>query len=114
MKKIQVVLAEDRAMVRGALAALLETEPNIAVCAPAANGREALIAIAKQNRDVLVTDIEMPEMTGLTLAGEVQNRFPKTKVVILTTFNYSGEQFVPCTSPYPPMATFRRAVFSNP
>jgi two-component system, NarL family, response regulator DesR len=90
MKKIQVVLAEDQAMVRGALAALLETEPDIAVCASAANGREALTAIARQKPDVLVTDIEMPEMTGLTLAGEVQSRFPDTKVVILTTFARPG------------------------
>src|SRR3569833_512939 len=90
MKKIQVVLAEDQAMVRGALAALLETEPDISVCASAANGREALTAIAKQKPDVLVTDIEMPEMTGLTLAGEVQTRFPQTKVVILTTFARPG------------------------
>jgi len=89
-KKIQVVLAEDQAMVRGALAALLETEPDITVCASAANGREALTAIAKQKPDVLVTDIEMPEMTGLTLAGEVQSRFPLTKVVILTTFARPG------------------------
>ncbi len=89
-KKIQVVLAEDQAMVRGALAALLETEPDIVVCASAANGREALTAIAKQKPDVLVTDIEMPEMTGLTLAGEVQSRFPQTKVVILTTFARPG------------------------
>ena len=90
MKKIQVVLAEDQAMVRGALAALLETEPDIAVCACAANGRQALTAIAKQKPDVLVTDIEMPEMTGLTLAGEVQSRFPHTRVAILTTFARPG------------------------
>src|SRR5579859_2689472 len=90
MKKIQVVLAEDQAMVRGALAALLETEPDIAVCAIAGNGREALTAIAKQKPDVLVTDIEMPEMTGLTLAVEVQSRFPETRVVILTTFARPG------------------------
>lgn len=89
-KKIQVVLAEDQAMIRGALAALLETEPDIVVCASAANGREALTAIAQQKPDVLVTDIEMPEMTGLTLAGEVQSRFPQTKVVILTTFARPG------------------------
>lgn len=89
-KKIQVVLAEDQAMVRGALAALLETEPDIVVCACAANGREALAAVAKQKPDVLVTDIEMPEMTGLTLAGEVHSRFPHTKVVILTTFARPG------------------------
>ena len=77
MKKIQVIVAEDQAMVRGALAALLETEPDISVCACAANGREALTAIARQKPDVLVTDIEMPEMTGLTLASEVQSRFPE-------------------------------------
>jgi two-component system response regulator DesR len=90
MKKIQVIVAEDQAMVRGALAALLETEPDISVCACAANGREALTAIARQKPDVLVTDIEMPEMTGLTLASEVQSRFPEIKVVILTTFARPG------------------------
>ncbi len=90
MRKIQVVLAEDQAMVRGALAALLEIEPDIAVCASAANGREALNAVAKHRPDVLVTDIEMPEMTGLTLAGEVQSRYGQTRVVILTTFARPG------------------------
>ena len=90
MKKIQVVLAEDQAMVRGALTALLEIEPDIAVCASASNGREALTAVEKHRPDVLVTDIEMPEMTGLTLAGEVQSRFAQTRVVILTTFARPG------------------------
>ncbi len=90
MKKIQVIVAEDQAMVLGALAALLETEPDIAVCAKAVNGREALAAVAKLRPDVLVTDIEMPEMTGLTLASEVRERFPQTRVVILTTFARPG------------------------
>jgi two-component system response regulator DesR len=90
MTKIRVIVAEDQAMVLGALAALLETEPDITVCGRAANGREALTAIAKQKPDVLVTDIEMPEMTGLTLAGEVRDRHPQTRVVILTTFARPG------------------------
>ena len=77
-------------MVLGALAALLETEPDIAVCDRAANGRQALSAVAKHKPDVLVTDIEMPEMTGLTLAGEVRDRYPQTRVVILTTFARPG------------------------
>ena len=89
-KKIQVIVAEDQAMVLGALAALLETEPDITVCARAANGREALSAVGKLTPDVLVTDIEMPEMTGLTLAAEVRDRHPKTRVVILTTFARPG------------------------
>ena len=88
--KIRVVVAEDQSMVLGALAALLETEPDIAVCGKAVNGREALAAIARQKPDVLVTDIEMPEMTGLTLAAEVRDRHPQTRVVILTTFARPG------------------------
>jgi len=90
LTKIRVIVAEDQAMVLGALAALLETEPDIAVCGRAANGREALTVIAKQKPDVLVTDIEMPEMTGLTLAAEVRDRHPQTRVVILTTFARPG------------------------
>ena len=90
MTQIRVIVAEDQAMVLGALAALLETEPDITVCGRAANGREALTAIARQKPDVLVTDIEMPEMTGLTLAGEVRDRHPQTRVVILTTFARPG------------------------
>jgi two-component system response regulator DesR len=87
---IRVIVAEDQAMVLGALAALLETEPDIAVCDRAANGRQALSAVARHKPDVLVTDIEMPEMTGLTLAGEVRDRYPQTRVVILTTFARPG------------------------
>jgi two-component system response regulator DesR len=87
---IRVIVAEDQAMVLGALAALLETEPDIAVCDRAANGRQALTAVAKHKPDVLVTDIEMPEMTGLTLAAEVHERYPHTRVMILTTFARPG------------------------
>ncbi|MGH8290116.1 MAG: response regulator transcription factor [Steroidobacteraceae bacterium] len=88
--KIQVAIAEDQAMVLGALAALLETEPDIAVCTRVTNGRAALEALGRQKADVLVTDIEMPEMTGLTLAAEVRDRYPDTRVVILTTFARPG------------------------
>jgi two-component system response regulator DesR len=86
MKKIRVVVAEDQVMVLGALAALLQIEPDITVCAKATNGREALAAITLHRPDILVTDIEMPEMTGLALAAEVRSQFPLTRVVILTTF----------------------------
>jgi two-component system response regulator DesR len=87
---IRVIVAEDQAMVLGALAALLEMEADIAVCDRAANGRQALSAVGKHRPDVLVTDIEMPEMTGLTLAAEVRDRYPQTRVVILTTFARPG------------------------
>ncbi|MGC2399371.1 MAG: response regulator, partial [Acidobacteriaceae bacterium] len=88
--KIRVVLAEDQAMVLGALAALLEIEKDIVVVARARNGREALALVGDHKPDVLVTDIEMPEMSGLTLAGEVHGRFPRVHIVILTTFARAG------------------------
>ena len=90
MNKIEVVLAEDLGMVLGALAALLNAEPDIHVCATAMNGREALVTVAASKPDVLVTDIEMPKMTGLELASAVRQSLPKTKVIILTTFARPG------------------------
>jgi two-component system response regulator DesR len=88
--KLRVILAEDQNMVLGALAALLETEPDISVVGRAKNGRDALKCIAAQMPEVLVTDIEMPEMSGLTLAAEVRLNFPRVRTVILTTFARAG------------------------
>ncbi len=89
-KTIRVLIAEDQGMVLGALAALLEIEGDIAVVAQARNGREALDAIIGNHPDVLITDIEMPLMTGLELAGELKRRHIGTRVIILTTFARSG------------------------
>jgi two-component system response regulator DesR len=88
--KIRVVLAEDQAMVLGALAALLELEPDIQVVARAGNGREAFGAVLKLVPDVLVTDIEMPEMTGLEVAARIRETHPAVRTVILTTFARPG------------------------
>ena len=88
--KIRVVLAEDQAMVLGALAALLELEPDIEVIARCANGRDALRAVEKLAPDVLVTDIEMPEMTGLEVAAALKISRPAVRTVILTTFARPG------------------------
>ena len=87
---IRVVIAEDQSMVLGALAALLEIESDIQVVGRAQNGREALDEVERQRPDVLLTDIEMPEMTGLELAGEIARRKLPTRVVILTTFARAG------------------------
>jgi two-component system response regulator DesR len=84
------VIAEDQAMVLGALAALLELENDIAVVASAANGREAREAVLRLRPDVLVTDIEMPLMTGLELATELKTIQPATRTIILTTFARPG------------------------
>lgn len=87
---IRVAIAEDQTMVRGALAALLELQPDIQVIAQAANGREALHHIVAHEPDVVLTDIEMPEMTGLELAAEIQRQGLRCRVIILTTFARSG------------------------
>jgi two-component system response regulator DesR len=87
---IRVVLAEDQAMVLGALAALLELEPDIQVVARAANGRDALRAAEQLTPDVLVTDIEMPGMTGLEVAAALKISRPGVRAIILTTFARPG------------------------
>ena len=88
--KIRVLLAEDQTMLRGALAALLELERDIQIVAQAPNGREAVRLIREHTPDVLVTDIEMPEMTGLELAAALKQSESKTRVIILTTFARPG------------------------
>ncbi|HET7436794.1 MAG TPA: response regulator transcription factor [Thermoanaerobaculia bacterium] len=87
---IRVVLAEDQAMVLGALAALLEIEGDIEVVARAADGEAALALCREKKPDVLLTDIEMPKMTGLELASAVKRELPSTRVIILTTFARGG------------------------
>jgi two-component system, NarL family, response regulator DesR len=87
---VRVVLAEDQAMVLGALSALLELESDISVVASIANGREALDAVVRLSPDVLVTDIEMPIMTGLELAASLRNSHPRVRTIILTTFARPG------------------------
>jgi two-component system response regulator DesR len=87
---IRVVVAEDQSMVLGALAALLEIERDIQVVAQARDGEEALAAVEAQRPDVLLTDIEMPKLTGLEVAAEVTRRKLPTRTVILTTFARAG------------------------
>ena len=87
---IRILIAEDQAMVAGALAALLAIEHDIDVVATARNGREALDLVRSLKPDVLLTDIEMPELTGLELAAAVRSEQHVPKVVILTTFARPG------------------------
>ena len=77
-------------MVLGALGALLAIEPDIDVIGQAEDGRQALEMVESLRPDVVVTDIEMPHLTGLELAAELSRRRLPTKVVILTTFARAG------------------------
>jgi two-component system response regulator DesR len=87
---IRVLLAEDQSMVLGALAALLELETDIEVVGRARDGAEALRLVRETRPDVVVTDIEMPGMTGLDLAVALRREEKPPRVVILTTFGRSG------------------------
>ncbi len=87
---IRLVLAEDQAMVRGALSALLGLEPDIEVLGAAADGEAAWRMLQQLQPDILVTDIEMPGLSGLELAQRIARQELPIKVVIVTTFARSG------------------------
>lgn len=87
---IKIILAEDQVMVSGALVALLKLEGDIEVLGQAKNGKEALALCKQLQPDVVVTDIEMPIMTGLELAAEIAEQKLPSKVIVLTTFARAG------------------------
>jgi two-component system response regulator DesR len=87
---IRVLLAEDQAMVRGALASLLNLEPDIEVVAQVARGDEVVAAATAAVPDVALLDIEMPGRTGLDAADELASVLPSCRILILTTFGRPG------------------------
>ncbi len=88
---INILLAEDQSMLCGALAALLDLEDDLHITASANDGKQALELLQQHDVDVVITDIEMPRMTGLELAATIQQQSgEKPKVIILTTFARSG------------------------
>jgi len=87
---IRVILAEDQGMVRGALAALLSLEDDIEVVSAVADGETALAEVRRLQPEVLVSDIEMPGLTGLDLAQRIQRFDAPCAIVILTTFARPG------------------------
>ena len=87
---IRVLLAEDQTMMRGALAALLSLDAGIEVVGSVADGEAAVRETHRLQPDILLTDIEMPSLTGLEVAQRVLRFDRPCKVVILTTFARAG------------------------
>ena len=84
---IRVLLADDEAMVRAGVRAILASDAAIEVVAEAADGAGAVEAVHRHRPDVAVLDIRMPRMDGLTAGAEIRRTAPGTAVVILTTFS---------------------------
>lgn len=87
---IRVLLAEDQAMVRGALAALLALEGDIEIIAEVGRGDEVVTVALATKPDVALLDIEMPGCDGITAAAALHAQLPSCRVLILTTFGRPG------------------------
>jgi len=87
---IKILIAEDQSMVLGALSALLDMEEDFEVVEKTENGKDALVKSQQHSIDIILTDIEMPCMTGIELAQELQRINHPAKVMILTTFARGG------------------------
>jgi two-component system response regulator DesR len=87
---IRVLIAEDQAMVRGALASLLGLEGDIEVVAQVARGDEVVAAALESRPDVALLDIEMPGLSGLEAAERLRAELPACRVLIVTTFGRPG------------------------
>ncbi len=87
---IRIVIAEDQALVLGALATLLGLEGDIEIIARVGDGAAALDAVREHKPDILLSDIEMPQMTGLDVAEAIAREGLAARVLIVTTFGRAG------------------------
>ncbi|HEX4084747.1 MAG TPA: response regulator transcription factor [Chthoniobacteraceae bacterium] len=92
MKKLRVILADDHALVRAGIRALIESVPGVAVAGEAGTGKEALILIGKAAPDIVLLDVALPDMSGLRVAERIAADFPGVKVIILSM--HQGAEFV--------------------
>ena len=87
---IKLLIAEDQALVCGAISALLQLEPEIEVLLQAKDGKDALKQLQQETVDLVLTDIEMPNMSGLELIEAIKQHDTDTRTVIMTTFSRAG------------------------
>lgn len=92
VRRIRVMLAEDHAVVREGLAALLAVQPDMEVVAQATNGREAVERFLEFTPDVLLVDLRMPELGGVEVIATIRAAVPQARILVLTT--YGGDEDV--------------------
>ena len=90
MTEIRLLLADDQALVRGAMAALLDLEPDLTVVAEVGSGDEVVAAATEHKPDVALLDVEMPGMDGLEATRALKTALPAVRVLIVTTFGRPG------------------------
>ncbi|HEY9668136.1 MAG TPA: response regulator transcription factor [Coleofasciculaceae cyanobacterium] len=92
MTMIRILLVDDQSLIRQGLRALLELEPDLEVIGEADNGQNAIALVETLHPDVVLLDIRMPLMDGVAVTREIGQRFPNTRVLVLTTFD--DEEYV--------------------
>lgn len=92
MTPIQVLIVDDSAIIRGLLTRALETDPEIQVVGSAMHGEAALKALSKTPANVVLLDVEMPVMDGLTALEQIQALFPQTHVIMISSLTRSGAE----------------------
>jgi NarL family two-component system response regulator LiaR len=90
---IRVFVADDHAIVRKGIAAVLEIVPDIEVVGEAENGRDAVHRVEQLRPDVILMDLVMPEMDGIEAIRRIKNRQPEARILVLTTFAGEGKIF---------------------
>src|SRR5271165_6490575 len=88
-QRIRILCVDDHPVVRQGIAGLLAAEPDMALVAEAANGREAIQQFRAHRPDVTLMDLQMPEMGGLDAIGAIRGEFPEARIIVLTT--YAGD-----------------------
>jgi DNA-binding NarL/FixJ family response regulator len=86
-RKIKLILVDDHELVLKGLKSILEQEPNIEIVGEAKNGLEAIALFDRVHADMVITDLKMPEMSGIELTRHIKQHYPQLKVLVLTLFN---------------------------
>jgi two-component system response regulator DesR len=88
--RIRIVIADDQALVRGALAALLNLESDLSVVGEVGRGDEVLGVVAETKPDVVLLDVEMPGLDGISAAARLHRSYPEVRILMVTTFGRPG------------------------
>jgi len=86
---IRILAVDDHPVVRRGIAAMIATQPDMALVAEATNGREAIQQFRAHRPDIALMDLQMPEMSGLDAVSAIRGEFPDARIIVLTT--YAGD-----------------------